>query len=705
MTMLWRRRRWIFQAGVFVLFSLLPLSAPGSGQTQERGADQRCLNCHDQKHITALSPEEREMMVVAPEGGFPERKNRESLFVEQSILAQGFHRNVACEQCHAGVESLPHSARLPEPQCETCHQQEVSEVSRSRHAKVIRTSEPMPPRCWDCHGAHEIRLQSKVSPQEKIRVCASCHQKYSGHMAGLASGGVLVKSYLDSVHGRRKPGSAEVGATCEDCHGHHEILPVTDPRSKVNRVNIPETCGRCHAEVLKEFESTVHAEVERRHDLSVRAALCNDCHTAHAITHTDTPEFMLDIVSECGVCHKELYRTYRETYHGQVQQLGSVRVARCSDCHGTHNIRRPTDPKSLLSAANRAATCSRCHQEIKTMSASGRENFVAYHPHADFRDGHKNRALFLIWRFTLIISAVLLAIWALHWLGWLNRDWRKRQATPEESPVYAVLRFKPLHRWTHLLATACVVGLTLTGLPLKFNRQPWIVSSMALFGGPDGVALLHRLFAIFLVGIGLFYGWYVLFLRGDRKQPLRKRISGPDSLLPTMRDAQQFVGMFRWFAGRGPRPELDRWSYREKFDYWALVISVIAIAISGTFLWFPAFFARFLSGYWFNVAMVMHSFAGLMALGCTLMIHLFNTSLRKEGFPVNDVMFTGQLSEQELQDERAAQYARLTNEDTLSRLKVQPASDRQRRIAFYVTVASQALGLAIFILIVIATLA
>ena len=699
-----RRRRWILQAGIVVFFSLLPLSEPSSGQTQERGADQRCLNCHDQKHITALSREEREMMVVVPESGLPERKNPASLFVDQDLLAQGFHRNVTCEQCHTGVESLPHAARLSEPQCETCHQEQVEEVSRSMHAKVIRTADPMPPRCWDCHGAHEIRLQSKVNPLEKIKVCASCHQKYLGKMAGLKNGGVLVRSYLDSVHGRRKPGTTDVGATCEDCHGHHEILPVQDPRSRVNRLNIPETCGRCHADILKEFESTVHAEVARRHDPSVRAALCSDCHTAHAITHTNTPEFMLDIVSECGVCHKDLYRTYRETYHGQVQQLGSVRVARCSDCHGTHNIRRPTDPKSLLSAANRPATCSRCHQEIKTMSASGRENFVAYHPHADFRDGHKHPALLLIWRFTLIVAAILLAIWGLHWMGWLKRDLRKRSDLSEDRPVHAMLRFKALHRWTHLLATACVLGLALTGLPLKFSRQPWIVASMALFGGPDGAALLHRLFAIILVGLCLFYGFYVFILRGDRKQPLRKRISGPDSLLPAISDIRQFIGMFRWYAGRGPRPELDRWSYREKFDYWALVISVGAIAFSGAFLWFPTFFARFLSGYWFNVAMVVHSYAGLMAIGCTIMIHLFNTSLRREGFPVNDVMLTGQLSEKELQEERSAQYARLAKEDTLSQLRVQPASDRKRKIAFYVTVALQVLGLGTFILIVIATL-
>jgi hypothetical protein len=315
-------------------------------------------------------------------------------------------------------------------------------------------------------------------------------------MAGLENGSVLVRSYQDSVHGQSKPGTAEVGATCENCHGHHEILPVKDPRSSVNRLNIPDTCGRCHEKIRREFEFTVHAEIARRNDPAVRAALCSDCHTAHAITHINTPDFMLDIVSECGTCHKDLYRTYRETYHGQVQQLGSMRVAKCSDCHGAHNIRRPKDPQSLLSASNRAATCSRCHKEINRLSASARENFIAYHPHADFRDRASQPGLFWIWRLTLIPGAVLFAIWALHFLAWVRRNSRSKSELFNGGSDHSILRFKALHCRIHLLATACVLGLAFTGLPLKFSRQPWIRALMALFGGPDTVVFLHRMFAV-----------------------------------------------------------------------------------------------------------------------------------------------------------------------------------------------------------------
>jgi cytochrome b subunit of formate dehydrogenase len=144
---------------------------------------------------------------------------------------------------------------------------------------------------------------------------------------------------------------------------------------------------------------------------------------------------------------------------------------------------------------------------------------------------------------------------------------------------------------------------------------------------------------------------------------------------------------------------------QEKFDYWALAVTAGALACSGLFLWFPTFFARFLSGYWFNVAMVVHSDAGLIAIGFALVIHILNSSLRRVGFPINDVMFTGRLSEKEFQEERSAQYERLAKEGALDRLRVQPASDRNRKIAFYVALASQVLGVGIFVLILLAVMA
>jgi cytochrome b subunit of formate dehydrogenase len=469
----------------------------------------------------------------------------------------------------------------------------------------------------------------------------------------------------------------------------------------VHRRNISETCGSCHPEIREEFEATVHADVAHRNDPSMRPAVCSNCHTAHAITHAGTPEFMRDLVSECGSCHENLYHTYQDTFHGQVQTLGGTRAAQCSDCHGTHNIRRPEDPASTLSAANRPETCGRCHQEIESLSKSARQNFVAFRPHANFRDKSRNPALFLIWCFAIAVSMALLILWGVHWIGWLKRTSKQKRDQPQDGGFTAMLRFKPLYRWMHLAVMVCVFGLIATGLPLKFSRQPVIADLTKHLVQVDTLVFLHRLFAVVLGGIALFHLVSLLAGWRKRKRSLIKWIREPDSLLPTTADFRQFAGMLRWFFKRGARPDLERWSYREKFDYWASALILGIMAASGMVLWFPAFFAEFFSGYWFNVAFIVHGSAGLVATGSILLIHLLNTSLRREKFPFNDVMFTGQISEDELEKERSALYARLTAGRALEELKVPAASGLRLRMATYATAVSLLLGIGLIILIVV----
>jgi cytochrome b subunit of formate dehydrogenase len=171
--------------------------------------------------------------------------------------------------------------------------------------------------------------------------------------------------------------------------------------------------------------------------------------------------------------------------------------------------------------------------------------------------------------------------------------------------------------------------------------------------------------------------------------------------MPTVADVRQFAGMFRWFANRGARPDLEHWSYREKFDYWAAVCTLAVMAASGAVLWFPAFFAEFLSGYWFNAAMIVHGYAGLLLVGSILLVHIMNASLRREGFPFNDTMFTGQVSLTELKRERSAEYARLTASGAQEDWKEPAVSGAGLKLAVYATRAAYLLGMGLIILLVV----
>jgi cytochrome b subunit of formate dehydrogenase len=143
-------------------------------------------------------------------------------------------------------------------------------------------------------------------------------------------------------------------------------------------------------------------------------------------------------------------------------------------------------------------------------------------------------------------------------------------------------------------------------------------------------------------------------------------------MVPNLKDGQDFVGMIKWFFGKGPRPQFDRYTYWEKFDYWAVFWGMFIIGGSGLMLWFPHFFSLFLPGWVFNVATIVHGEEALLAVGFIFTIHFFNGHLRPEKFPMDLVIFTGRLPEHELKEERPIEYARLVRKGGLAALETDP---------------------------------
>jgi cytochrome b subunit of formate dehydrogenase len=162
--------------------------------------------------------------------------------------------------------------------------------------------------------------------------------------------------------------------------------------------------------------------------------------------------------------------------------------------------------------------------------------------------------------------------------------------------------------------------------------------------------------------------------------------------------------MFRWFFVGGKKPPLDRWTYWEKFDYMAEVGGSGIIGFSGLLLWFPEFFSKFLPGWVFNIATIVHGYEALLAIGFIFTIHFFNAHLRLEKFPVDDVMFTGRIPEEEFKDERGAEYERLAATGELEQLRVAPPPAWYRPLAVAAGVLAMAIGTTLVVLIILAGL-
>ncbi len=158
---------------------------------------------------------------------------------------------------------FPHDPTPAKPMCATCHAGEQTAYDHGVHAKAAAAGNTNVAKCQDCHGSvHELLPssdpKSKVAHANIPQTCGACH----GQKFAMASGGMTAaafNSYQQSVHGKAVAAGSEKAAVCTDCHGEHDILSAVDPKSPINKFNVPTTCAKCHANV----KARVHAEHPR----------------------------------------------------------------------------------------------------------------------------------------------------------------------------------------------------------------------------------------------------------------------------------------------------------------------------------------------------------------------------------------------------------------------------------------------------------
>lgn len=242
------------------------------------------------------------------------------------------HAAVGCAQCHERHDKYPHPAKIAKPQCGTCHAEIASEHGQSVHGQEIRKGNTGAPDCSVCHGAvHEIARASTTEFRQSVPetcgmchsevveqyqasvhgravkagstdapVCTDCHGEHSilrpsnaastvnpNHIretCGRCHGDVRLMrkfglpsdrltSFDASFHGLAGKSGSQTVANCASCHGVHNILPSSDPKSMVNPKNLAATCGKCHPGAGQRFAiGTIHIGEGGREPAPVRYA-------------------------------------------------------------------------------------------------------------------------------------------------------------------------------------------------------------------------------------------------------------------------------------------------------------------------------------------------------------------------------------------------------------------------------------------------
>jgi len=226
-------------------------------------------------------------------------------------------------------------------------------------------------------------------------------------------------------------------------------------------------------------------------------------------------------------------------------------------------------------------------------------------------------------------------------------------------------RFSRLDRLLHLFMIVSFIALALTGMTLKFSYTPWAAVVSRLLGGYETAGYIHRVGAVTMMAIFVVHLTDLVRRRNREYGSWRALLFGPDTMLPNRKDLDDFIGSMKWFLGLGERPRYGRWTYWEKFDYFAVFWGIAVIGSTGLLLWFSEFLTRFVPGWFLNVATIVHSDEALLATGFIFTVHFFNTHLRPEKFPMDIVIFTGRMPLQEFARDKPAEYEALVNSGRL----------------------------------------
>jgi cytochrome b subunit of formate dehydrogenase len=219
-----------------------------------------CGTCHGQKFVMGASGHSAQPFLSYQES------------VHGKAVAAGSDKAAVCTDCHGSHEILAASDSkssifkfIVPATCAKCHGKVEQEFTQSIHGQAIARGNGSAPVCTDCHGIHSIKAHvdpnSSVSAANLARVtCARCHE---GVRLSQEFGveGRRATTYLASYHGLASRLGSQIVANCASCHGVHNILPSSDPRSTINRANLVNTCGQCHPGVTEKFAlSRVHVD-------------------------------------------------------------------------------------------------------------------------------------------------------------------------------------------------------------------------------------------------------------------------------------------------------------------------------------------------------------------------------------------------------------------------------------------------------------
>jgi cytochrome b subunit of formate dehydrogenase len=508
-----------------------------------------------------------------------------SLYVDQARLKDSIHSLMTCVDCHQGLNpsEIPHAKVIKPAQCLNCH--EAGGFEKSIHG--VGGDTPIAG-CETCHGSHDMRSakdpKSAVSRTNVSNACGKCHEDEFKQFRASDHGGVLVSPESQSP-------------TCVGCHGAHAILPVQDPGSPVSKMKQAGRCEKCHRDnpqILKQigYSAAFIASYDKSvHGIALasgnrKSATCSDCHGSHNLKKASDPASSVNkrnTAEMCSRCHREIGKVYKESIHGTARQKGNADSPTCTNCHGEHEIFGRNDPRSLVAPENVSVqVCASCHNSVRLSEKYGMPS-QQFNSFLDSYHGLAGRA-------GSVEVANCASCHGVH------------NIKPSSDPTSTVNKAN--------LATTC--GRCHPGAGKNFARGAVHV----VIGRNSGPIVLYLIRAIYILLIIVTIGCMFLHNFLDFIKKTKHRFAERQGkIVPELVGARQYTRM----------------TLNERIQHGVMFASFIILAVTGFMLKFPDAWwvvpIRQMSGKFFVIRSILHRLAGAVMVAISLyhMLYLLFT--------------------------------------------------------------------------------
>jgi len=462
-------------------------------------------------------------------------------------------------------------------------------------------------------------------------------------------------SYRESVHAKALAQGNASAAVCTDCHNSHDILPASNPQSPIAKANIPATCGKCHRSETSEFVQSIHGMAVAR-GVS-RSPVCTDCHGIHDIKaptnqHTATVAMATDT---CAGCHEGVTLTQEFGVPGE-------RVSSYKDSY--HGLASKLGSKVV-------ANCASCHGVHKILPSSDPRSMISANnlpqtcgqchigAGANFAKGKIHLMSGLVSENggqdvgsagTRIVRWIYLPLIVLVIGGMFVHNGLiwGRKIVAKKRQERSIVRLSANQRAQHWLLLTSFIVLVLTGFALQYPES-WFAW---LLGSEYLRRIIHRVAAVVMLVVGAYH---IVYLGVTKEGQL-----WVSDMLPKLKDIRDVIGNFGYYLGASKtKPKIARFGYPEKAEYWAVIWGTIIMGLTGLMIWFKLGLFSFLPRWAIDIALAIHFYEAVLATLAIIVWHFYAVIFDPDVYPVNFAFLDGRVSEELYKEEHELAYEKM----------------------------------------------